>query len=45
MSVSAFLVDRNSPATVFAGTLIGGDAFAARLNPSGSAGSIDVVWR
>jgi uncharacterized repeat protein (TIGR01451 family) len=31
------VIDRNNPATVYAATSIGGDAFAVRLNPSGSA--------
>ncbi|MBA3356077.1 MAG: SBBP repeat-containing protein [Pyrinomonadaceae bacterium] len=37
VNVNAVAVDRNAPAILFAGTTIGGDAFAARFNPSESA--------
>lgn len=35
--VNAVAIDRNNPATVYAGTTIGNDAFAMRLDPSGTA--------
>ena len=37
LAVFAVAVDLNNPAIVYAGTVIGGDAFAVRLDPSGAA--------